>query len=58
MILRAVRLRADFGLKSMDALHLGTALAYDCKTFLTNDRRLAAVDDLQVLTLQELDVWI
>ncbi len=55
IILRAARLRADAGLRSMDALHLATALVHDCGTFLTNDRRLVSVDDLQVLTLSELD---
>ena len=55
VILRAVRLRADFGLRSMDALHLATALVHDCRTFLTNDRRLASVDDLRVLMLRDLD---
>ena len=55
VILRAVRLRADFGLRSMDALHLATALGHDCRTFLTNDRRLASVDDLRVLMLRDLD---
>ena len=41
VILRSVHLRADFGLRSMDALHLATALVHDCETFITNDRRLA-----------------
>ena len=55
VILRSVHLRADFGLRSMDALHLATALVHDCETFVTNDRRLARVDRLRVLTLACLD---
>ena len=55
VILRSVHLRADFGLRSMDALHLATALVHDCETFVTNDRRLARVDRLRVLTLHDLD---
>ena len=55
IIQRAARLRADAGLRSMDALHLATALVHDCRTFLTNDRRLVSIDDLPVLTLSELD---
>ncbi len=55
VILRSVHLRADFGLRSMDALHLATALVHGCNTFITNDRRLARVDLLRVLTLQDLD---
>ena len=51
VILRSVHLRADFGLRSLDALYLATALVHDCETFITNDRRLARVDRLRVLTL-------
>ena len=55
VILRSFHLRADFGLRSMDALHLATALVHDCETFVTNDQRLARVDRLRVLTLARLD---
>ena len=51
VILRSVHLRADFRLRSMDALHLATALVHDCETFVTNDQRLARVDRPRVLTL-------
>ena len=51
VILRSAHLRADFGLRSMDALHLATALVHECETFVTNDQRLARVDRLRVLTL-------
>ena len=54
-ILRSVHLRADFGLRSMDALHLATALVHDCDTFVTNDRRLARVDRIRVLVLDDLN---
>ena len=54
-ILRSVHLRADFGLRSMDALHLATALVHDCETFVTNDRRLARVDRIRVLVLDDLN---
>ena len=40
VILRSVHLRAEFGLRSIDALHLATALVHGCETFITNDRRL------------------
>jgi len=40
----AAKLRADFGsLKSPDALHLATALHYNCDKFWTNDNRLNSV---------------
>lgn len=53
VVLQAVRLRADFGLRSMDALHLATARVHDRDTFLTNDVRLASVESPCVLTLQD-----
>ena len=52
VILRAVHLRADFGLRSMDALHVATALVHGCETFLTNDERLGVGDQIRVLTLR------
>ena len=51
---RAVQLRADLRLRSMDALHLATALVHSCDTFLTNDERLAAPDDIRLVTLKDL----
>lgn len=52
VILRAVHLRADFGLRSMDALHVATALVHGCETFLTNDERLGVGSQIRVLTLR------
>jgi predicted nucleic acid-binding protein len=40
---RACRLRAGYGLKTPDALHLATALHYACDELWTNDDRLARV---------------
>jgi len=37
---RASRLRAGYGLKTPDALHLATALHYGCDELWTNDGRL------------------
>ena len=54
VILRSVHLRAEFGLRSMDALHLATALVHGCETFITNDRRLARIDLIRVSTLDDL----
>jgi predicted nucleic acid-binding protein len=39
----ATRLRADFGIKTPDALHLATARFHGCTEFWTNDGRLAGV---------------
>jgi len=38
----AAHLRADFGLKTMDAIHLATAQFHLCDGFWTNDARLKA----------------
>lgn len=41
---QAAKLRADFsGLKTPDALHLATAVYYNCDEFWTNDNRLIKV---------------
>ena len=55
VILRSFHLRADFGRRSMDALHLATALVHDCETFVTNDQRLARMDRLRVLSFHDLN---
>ena len=39
----ALRLRVDHGIKIPDAIHLATALHYECKEFLTNDDRLGMI---------------
>jgi uncharacterized protein len=39
----AANLRAEFGLKTPDALHLATARFHDCSELWTNDNRLAGV---------------
>ena len=39
----ATRLRAEFGIKTPDALHLATARFHNCTEFWTNDSRLAGV---------------
>lgn len=54
VILRSVHLRAAFGLRSMDALHMATALVHNCETFLTNDERVRAGRQIRVLTLRQL----
>ena len=51
VILRSFHLRADFGRRSMDALHLATALVHDCETFVTNDHASPGWTRSGVLTL-------
>ena len=49
----ATRLRAEFRLKTPDALHLAAALSAGCRRFITNDHRLAraAAEQIEVVAL-------
>jgi predicted nucleic acid-binding protein len=52
---RAAELRARYRLCTPDALQLAAVLNAGCQAFLTNDRDLARVTELGVLTLDELE---
>ncbi|MGM0577128.1 MAG: type II toxin-antitoxin system VapC family toxin [Myxococcota bacterium] len=55
-ILRAAaNLRAVTGVKTPDALHLASAMAHGCSTFLTNDRDLPRLPSLRVV---QLATWV
>jgi predicted nucleic acid-binding protein len=47
-------LRAQYGLRTPDALQLGTAIYYRSSFFLTNDKQLAKVKEIPVLLLSDL----
>ena len=47
----AARIRAEFGIKTPDALHLATARHHDCTELWTNDDRLASVADGMVVNV-------
>ena len=47
----AARLRAKFGLKTPDALHLATARHHACSELWTNDDRLAGVAEGMVINV-------
>jgi predicted nucleic acid-binding protein len=49
----ASRLRANYSLKTPDALQLAGALFYGAQAFLTNDRDLKKVSELKVLVLDD-----
>jgi len=50
----AAQLRASYGFKTPDAIHIATAVLADAQTFLTNDKRLAKPSSIQVLILDDL----
>jgi predicted nucleic acid-binding protein len=49
---RAARLRAAYGFKSMDALHLAAALEHGASIFLTADARLGSLSGLTIEVLR------
>lgn len=53
---RAAGLRAQYNLKTPDALHIATALETGCQVFLTNDIALKRVTEMHVLVLAEIDL--
>jgi len=52
----AARLRAQYSLRTPDALQLATALEYQCDAFLTNDHTLRRVQEIPILLLDELEI--
>ncbi len=45
-------LRAKYGLRTPDALQIAASLAHGAETFVTNDRRLRRVAEIEVLVLE------
>jgi predicted nucleic acid-binding protein len=50
---RAAWLRAEYQLKTPDAIQLATAWGWNSKYFITNDERLPSIKELQVLLLDQ-----
>jgi predicted nucleic acid-binding protein len=50
---RAAELRAEYSLRTPDAIQLATALSSDSSVFFTNDMRLKQVKEIEVITLSE-----
>ena len=53
---QAATLRAQYTLRTPDALQIAAMLSAGCQGFLTNDTALKRVTDLRVLVLQELEL--
>lgn len=48
-------LRAKYpSLKAIDSLQIACALKHDCNKFFTNDRKLKAVKEIQILLIKDL----
>ena len=52
---QAAGLRARYGLRTPDALQVAVATTAKCQVFLTNDKALERVEDVNVLVLDELE---
>jgi predicted nucleic acid-binding protein len=48
------QLRAEYTLKTPDAIQLATAISYSADYFLTNDKHLKTIKKVKVITLEEL----
>jgi predicted nucleic acid-binding protein len=53
---RAATLRVVYNLRTPDALQIATALEFNCQAFLTNDKQLQRVAELNALILDELEL--
>lgn len=53
LLYQGALLRAEFGLKTPDALQIAAAQLEKCTTFITNDRRLPDIKPLKILQLSE-----
>jgi predicted nucleic acid-binding protein len=52
----AARLRAQYNLRTPDALQIATALENGCDAFLCNDKNLKRVTELKILILDEIEL--
>jgi predicted nucleic acid-binding protein len=50
----AAEFRARYKLRSPDAIHIATAIEWSCDAFLTNDKGLTRVTEIQVLLVEDL----
>jgi predicted nucleic acid-binding protein len=53
---RAAQLRAQYKLKTPDAIHIATAIETGCDAFLTNDIGFKRVSEIRVLMLDDLNL--
>lgn len=49
---RSAQIRAFTHLPTPDAIHVATALEVPCKQFITNDRRIRAIPEIEIIQLK------
>ncbi|MEC5292035.1 type II toxin-antitoxin system VapC family toxin [Aurantimonas sp. C2-6-R+9] len=54
---RCAELRAEFGGRTPDAIHVASAIEAECQYFLTADRRIRAPTTLEMLDIGTLPDW-
>ncbi|HEY9057545.1 MAG TPA: type II toxin-antitoxin system VapC family toxin [Aurantimonas sp.] len=54
---RCAELRAEFGGRTPDAIHVASAIEPECQYFLTADRRIRAPTTLEMLDIGTLQDW-
>ncbi|MBI4438005.1 type II toxin-antitoxin system VapC family toxin [Candidatus Uhrbacteria bacterium] len=52
----ASKLRAVYGIRTPDAIHLATAITKKCTIFISNDRALKKVKEIKVVSVNELEI--
>lgn len=50
----ASTLRADYGIKTPDAIQVATSIKEECSVFVTNDLALKKIKEIKVLTLKDM----
>lgn len=54
ILIASAQVRNQLGLKLPDAIHMATAIEQECKTFITNDRKLRSPEGMQRLDIKAL----
>jgi len=42
-------------IKTVDAIHIASAIAHNCDTFVTNDKQLKQIKEINILVLSEIE---
>ena len=54
VVINALKLQNQLvSLKAMDSMQLGAAVTHQCDVFITNDKRLSQLKQLQIITLDQ-----
>jgi predicted nucleic acid-binding protein len=53
ILIEAAKLQAELKLRLPDGIHIATAVATDCSTVLSNDRRLQAPPGIKLVRLKQ-----